>query len=111
MGKKKNAKTSVAVSRRSLIKWAMATGAALGLPQWKVFEAMEMGAGSALAQEAACRASNRSVHLVAGGGGLAWFQLLWPHVDVAEAGNESFAWHAIGEERRVEGTHKDLDLS
>ena len=96
------------VGRRSLIQWSLAAGAALGLPQWKVLEALEVGAGKAVAQEAACRVSNRSVHIVAGGGGFAWFQLLWPHVDIAEARNENFAWHAIGEDRRVAGTDKPL---
>lgn len=96
------------VGRRDLIKLALATGAAYGLSHWKVLEVLETTGGVALAQSAACMGTNRSVHIVAGNGGFAWFQLLWPHVDVARARNDSFAWHAIGEEQEVPGTDKPL---
>jgi len=96
------------VGRRDLIKLALATGAAYGLSHWRVLEVLEGTAGVALAQEAACVGTNRSVHIVAGSGGFAWFQLLWPHVDVARARNDNFAWHAIGEETEVAGTDKPL---
>ena len=98
------------VSRRSLIRWAAFTGAALGLPRWRVFEALELAGGTALAQEAACAATARSVHLVAGTGGFAWFQLLWPHNDVAAAGNDGFAFHAPGQQVMVSGTDRTLTL-
>lgn len=98
------------LGRRSLIKWSVATGAALGLPYWKVFEVLEGTGGKALAQEASCSPSNRSVHIVAGTGGFAWFQLLWPHNDIAAARDGSMAWHAIGDERMAEGTHRPLTL-
>ena len=98
------------VGRRALIKWSLATGAALGLPRWKVFEALELAGGTALADEASCALTNRSVHIVAGDGGFAWFQLLWPHNDVAAARDGSFAWHAIGEETMADGTHQPLTL-
>lgn len=93
------------IGRRALVKWSIATGAALGLPQWKVFEALDIGAGHAYADDAACTTTNRSVHIVAGTGGFAWFQLLWPHVDVAAAASGSAAWHAPGEERIVTGSN------
>jgi hypothetical protein len=98
------------VGRRDLIKLAVATGAAYGLSHWKVLEVLESTGGVALAQEAACMGTNRSVHIVAGSGGFAWFQLLWPHVDVAAARNDAFAWHAIGEETMATGTDKPLAL-
>jgi hypothetical protein len=93
------------VGRRALVKWSLATGAALGLPQWKVFEALDVGAGHAYADDASCATTNRSVHLVAGTGGFAWFQLLWPHVDVAAAASPSSAWHAPGEETILTGSN------
>ncbi|MBW2462151.1 MAG: hypothetical protein JRH11_10945, partial [Deltaproteobacteria bacterium] len=99
-----------AVGRRALMKWSLAAGAALGLPQWKVFEVLGMTAGKAFADDAACTIANRSVHIVAGTGGFAWFQLLWPHNDVAAARNPAFAWHAIGEESLVAGTDKPLTV-
>jgi len=96
------------LGRRSLIRLALATGAAYGLSHWQVLEILEGSGGRALAQDASCMGTNRSVHIVAGDGGFAWFQLLWPHVDVARARNPNFAWHAIGEEREVPGTDKPL---
>ncbi|MBN8615032.1 MAG: hypothetical protein J0L92_30830 [Deltaproteobacteria bacterium] len=96
------------VGRRDLIKLALATGAAYGLSHWKVLEVLAGSGGVALADDAACQGTNRSVHIVAGSGGFAWFQLLWPHVDVARARNDGFAWHAIGEETEVAGTDKPL---
>jgi hypothetical protein len=101
---------SRAVTRRQLIRWAAFTGAVMGLPRWRVFEALELAGGTALAQEAACATTARSVHLVAGTGGFAWFQLLWPHNDVAAAGNGGFAFHAPGEQTIVPGTDRTLTL-
>src|SRR5688572_823039 len=98
------------LTRRSLIKYSMFVGAALGLPRWKVFEVLETAGGKALAAEAACATTNRSVHIVAGNGGFAWFQLLWPHNDVAAAGDTSFAFHAPGQQTMADGTDKPLTL-
>lgn len=98
----------MSVTRRDLIKYSMFVGAALGLPRWKVFEVLEITGGKALAAEAACATTNRSVHLVAGDGGFAWFQLLWPHNDVAAAGNANFAFHAPGMQKLATGTDKTL---
>lgn len=98
------------MGRRALLRWSVATGAALGLKPWQVFEVLEDTSGKALAQEAACLPSNRSVHILGGTGGFAWFQLLWPHNAVAAAGNPTFAWHAMGEERMAPGTHRPLTL-
>ena len=99
-----------ALSRRSLIKWSLATGAVLGLPRWKVFEVLERSAGKAAAADAACHPTMRSVHLVAGTGGFAWFQLLWPHNEIAAAGNANFAFHAPGQQTMAAGTDKPLTL-
>jgi hypothetical protein len=71
----------------------------------------ERTAGKALASEMSCVPNNRSVHIVAGNGGFAWFQLLWPHVDVAAANNASFAFHAPGMAITPQGTDKPLALA
>jgi hypothetical protein len=102
--------SSMKVTRRDLIKYSMFLGAALGLPRWKVFEVLEASGGKALAAEAACATTNRSVHIIAGDGGFSWFQLLWPHNDVAAAGNPGFAFHAPGEQTVVSGTDRTLTL-
>jgi len=96
------------VTRRALIKWTVAAGAALGVSKSKVFEILERTAGKGVAFAASENLTTRSVHIAAGNGGLAWFQLMWPHVDVAEARNAQFAWHRIGMEQRVAGTYKPL---
>jgi len=80
------------------------------VPRWKVFEVLEGTGGRALAAEAACATTNRSVHIIAGSGGFAWFQLLWPHNDVAAAGNSGFAFHAPGEQTMAMGTDMPLTL-
>src|SRR5512139_899431 len=96
------------VTRRALIKWTVAAGAALGVSRSRVFEIIERTAGKGVAFAASENLTARSVHIMAGNGGLAWFQLFWPHVDVAEARNATFAWHMPGQEMRVPGTYKPL---
>jgi hypothetical protein len=99
-----------ALTRRSLIKWTLASAAAFGIPRWKAFEILEHGGGKALAAEAACHPSNRSVHIIGGSGGFAWFNLLWPHNEVAASGNPDFAFHAYGQTTMAAGTDKPLTL-
>jgi hypothetical protein len=96
------------ITRRALIKWSVAAGAALGVSRTKVFEILEKTAGRDLALAAAANPTTRSVHLIAGNGGAAWFQLLWPHNDIAAANNPTFSWHRPGESSLVSGTDKPL---
>lgn len=94
------------LSRRALIKWTVAAGAALGVSRSKVFEILEGTAGKGLAYAAADNPTTRSVHIVAGNGGLAWFQLFWPYPAIAKANNNQFAWHKPGQAMDVAGTDK-----
>jgi hypothetical protein len=98
------------ISRRALMKWTVAAGAALGVSRTKVFEILGKVGGNAMADAASCHPTNRSVHIMAGNGGFAWFQLLWPHNDVAAAHNNGFAFHAPGQETMAAGTDKPLTL-
>ena len=98
------------ITRRALIKWSVAAGAALGVSRAKVFEILEKTAGRDVAFAAAENPTARSVHIIAGNGGNAWFQLLWPHNDIAAANNTTFAWHRPGESRLVPGTDKPLTV-
>jgi hypothetical protein len=84
-------------SRRTFLKWTAAVSAAIGLDRVRYLNFMADTAGHAVAQEAACSATCQSVHIVAGDGGFAWFQLLWPHTEIAKAGNDNFAFHAFGQ--------------
>lgn len=98
------------LTRRALIKWSVAAGAALGVSRAKVFDILEGSAGRDLAYAAADNAVTRSVHIVAGNGGLAWFGLLWPYVDIAMANNANFSWHKPGMATLVPGTAKPLAI-
>lgn len=93
-------------SRRHFLKWAGALGAVLAVDRARVLEVISEAAGPAMAQEAGGRVTNPSVHLVAGTGGFAWFQLLWPHVEVAKSGNEAFAFHDFANAEDADDTDK-----
>jgi hypothetical protein len=96
------------VTRRALIKWSLAAGAALGVSKAGVFEVLEKTAGRGLAFAAAEMQTCRSVHLFAGNGGFAWFQLLWPHHDIALSGNGNLSFHKAGMAQLIPGTKKPL---
>jgi len=95
-------------SRRRFLRWAGAAGAVLALDRSEFLNVLSDTAGSAMAQEAACAATMKSFHLVAGDGGFAWFQLLWPHNEIATAGNDQFAFHAPGQAIKATDTDKDF---
>jgi hypothetical protein len=93
-------------SRRRFLKFASAVGAGLALERSEVLNLISDSAGSAMADEASCAVTNRSVHLVAGNGGFAWFQLLWPHNGIAASNNNNFAFHAFGQTEMAPDTDK-----
>lgn len=95
-------------SRRRFLRWAGAAGALLALDRSRMLDALSGTAGTALADEAACAATMKSFHLVAGDGGFAWFQLLWPHNEIATAGNANFAFHKPGQAIKATDTDKDF---
>jgi hypothetical protein len=95
-------------SRRRFLRWTAATGAALALDRSQVLNVINDTAGTALADEATCSTTLRSVHLVAGDGGFAWFQLLWPHNEIATSTNANFAFHAQGQQVKSVDTDKTL---
>jgi len=92
--------------RRHFLRWTAAIGAVLALDRAKVLNVIADSAGTAMADDAACANTNRSVHLVAGDGGFSWFQLLWPHVEIAKANNDNFAFHANGKATAATDTDK-----
>ncbi len=94
--------------RRDFLRWSATVAAVLGLERSRFLNILSDTSGSAMADQAACPTTNRSVHLVAGNGGLAWFQLLFPHTDVALNGNAQAAFHALGKAKQVAGTDKPL---
>jgi hypothetical protein len=100
------------VTRRALIQWSLAAGAALGIHRAGVLDALERAAGPSVAHAAAATTTKRSIHLRGVVGGLAWFQLLWPHNDIALArdGNAQFPFHLPGEHRAIAGTGGPLTV-
>ncbi len=100
------------VTRRALIKWSLAAGAALGVSRSRVVEILDRTAGRSVAEAAAAVTTKRSLHIRAGNGGLSWFQLLWPHNDIAAnaASNSHLAWHAPGNSHLATGTDRPLTI-
>ena len=94
--------------RRDFMRWSATVAAVLGLERSRFLNVIGDSAGVAMADQAACPATNRSVHLVAGNGGFAWFQLLFPHVRVAMNGGAGAAFHAMGKATMAAGTDKPL---
>src|SRR5258706_4387650 len=94
--------------RRALIKWSVAAGAALGVSRSKVFDILERAGGRDLAFAASANPTTRSVHIVAGNGGLAWFTQLWPITSIATANSQTLAWNFPGQTTVVAGTDKKL---
>lgn len=84
-------------SRRQFLRWSTAVGATLGLERSRFLDWLSGSAGVAMADQAACSSTMRSFHIVAGNGGFAWFQLLWPHVGVAQGTGANLAFHAQGQ--------------
>ena len=82
--------------RREFLRWSGTLAAVLGLDRARFLDALSGSAGVAMADQAACATTNRSIHMIAGNGGLAHFQLIWPHVDIAKQTTGNFAFHAMG---------------
>ena len=100
------------ITRRALIRWSLAAGAALGLTRAGVLDVLEGAAGRGVAEAAGETPMKRSVHIRGVEGGLAWFQLLWPHNDIAAAAatNARFPYHLPGQHQVVAGTDRPLTI-
>jgi hypothetical protein len=83
-------------SRRHFLRFAAAAGAVYGLDRARVLDVVSGSAGSAMADDS-CATTNRSIHIIGGNGGFSWFQLLFPHVEIATSTDPSFAFHAQGQ--------------
>jgi hypothetical protein len=88
-------KNLTGTSRRNFLRFTAAAGALFGLDRAKVLDVISDTAGTAMADNS-CATTCRSVHIVAGVGGFAWFNLLWPQVEIATSTDPNFAFHAQG---------------
>jgi hypothetical protein len=101
------------LTRRALIKYSLAAGAALGVSQRRILEVLERHGGRGIAEAAAASPTKRSVHIRGVNGGIAWFTLLWPHNAIAAAAgtNPVTTWpFAAAQTRTVSGTGGMLTL-
>ena len=79
--------------RRDFIKWSATAAAMLGLDRARYLDVLNSNAGSAMADNGACGTTARSVHLIAGNGGLAWFTQLFPYVQVAKTAQAPLSFY------------------
>jgi len=98
------------LTRRALIKWSVAAGAALGVSRSKIYEILEGTAGKGVAYAAAEQATTRAVCLQAGNGGLAWFTQFWQQYDIVKARNATFSWNYPGQETDITGNKQPLAI-
>lgn len=96
------------VSRRALMQWTLAAGAALGVSKGKIVEILERTGGKDLAFAVSESLATRSVHICAGNGGASWFTLLWPQTDIADANDPNLSYHKPGMTTNVAGTDRPL---
>ena len=100
------------ITRRALLRWSLAAGAALGVSRARILEVLERTGGKGIAEAGTVSTRKRSVHLRGGNGGLAWFQLLWPHnaIAAASATNPQLPCHLAGQYTTVAGTGGTLTV-
>ena len=92
--------------RRTFLKWSATAAAAIGLERARFLDALSGIGGTALADQAACSQTNRSIHINAANGALAWYTLLFPHVEQATVNNANYAFHEVGKGQMVKGTDR-----
>jgi hypothetical protein len=86
-------KNLTGTARRDFLKWSATIAALLGLERSRFLDVLSSSAGSAMADNGACASTARSVHLIAGNGGLAWFTQLFPYVKVAKNAADPLSFH------------------
>ena len=94
--------------RRDFLRWATAVAAVLGLERSRLLNVINDTGGTALADTIGQRKRLLSVHMVAGNGGLANFQLIWPWPEVAKSTNGNYAFHALG--KAIKATQTDTEF-
>jgi len=82
-------------SRRTFLRLFGAAAAAYAIDRTRALNWLFDQGGDALAGPATCALTNRSVHIIGGNGSFAWFQLLWPHLDVANSADKTVAYHSF----------------
>ena len=94
--------------RRDFLRWSATVAAVLGLERARFLEALSGSSGVAMADSAACSTTARSFHIVAGNGGLAHFNLVFPHNEIAKTANGNYGIHNPGSGTLIPGTDKPI---
>jgi hypothetical protein len=81
-------------SRRTFLSLFGAAAAAMAIDRTRALNWLFDQGGEALAGPGSCANTNRSVHIIGGNGSFAWFQLLWPHIEIAQSMDTSMAYHS-----------------
>ena len=89
--------------RRRFLKWCTAAAAVMGLERTGMLNVLSGTAGVAAADSLNLN-MRRFIGIVAGNGGFAWFNLIWPHVDIATGTNPNYALHAMGQTKAAATT-------
>ena len=82
--------------RRAFLRWFTAAAAVAGVERSHFLNVLSDHAGVALADTAAGSTTAKSVHIVGGNGGLAWFTQLFPYTGVATTPAATSAYYAAG---------------
>ena len=90
--------------RRQFLKWAATLGAVLGLDRARFLDALSGTAGVAMADQAACATTCRSVSIVFGNGALSRATLLFPHVAIAMDTTGNLSFQSPGKAVMAKGT-------
>jgi hypothetical protein len=93
-------------SRREFLRWSGTLAAVLGLERARFLDALSGIGGSALADTASCSKTMRSIHIVAGNGGLSRFTLQFPHIMQATTANGQYSFPGPGSGIMAQGTDK-----
>jgi hypothetical protein len=86
-------KNLTGTGRRDFLKWSATVAALLGIERSRYLDVVFDRAGSALADEATCGKTSKSVHLIAGNGGLAWFTQLFPYMEIAKTASNTLSYY------------------
>src|SRR5580698_2800515 len=92
--------------RRQFLKWAATLGAVLGLDRARFLDALSGTAGVAMADQAACASTCRSVSIVFGNGALSRATLLFPHVAIAMDTSGTLSFQSPGQAVMATGTNQ-----
>lgn len=83
--------------RRTFLRMMGAAAAGFAVERSKLLNYIADTSGHAMADTASCASTNRSIHIISGGGNFCLWQLLWPLPEVGADMSGNFSYHAPGQ--------------